>query len=156
MKFLHSNRRTPARRLSLTDGRIGRRSQDIASDRPCAYRAPQWQLTDQPLVEEAGRSEMRRPGARMTGSAYFPERYWAHLIELALDILWQRQLPTAVLLIGRLPGSLMLQAKCSIYMIQILYYPYCCNWPLRLTVPVHGFSYRSKRINLCERELIAL
>lgn len=43
------------------------------------------------------RAEMRRPGTRLIGSvAYFPERYGAQLIQLALNILQQRHTPPAV------------------------------------------------------------
>lgn len=40
---------------------------------------------------------MRRPGTRLIGSvAYFPERYGAQLIQLALNILEQRQTPPPI------------------------------------------------------------
>jgi ribose transport system substrate-binding protein len=43
------------------------------------------------------RAEMRRPGTRLIGSvAYFPERYGPQLIQLALNILDQRQTPPAI------------------------------------------------------------
>ena len=43
------------------------------------------------------RVEMRRPDTRLTGSvAYFPERYGSQLIQLALNILENRQVPPAV------------------------------------------------------------
>jgi ribose transport system substrate-binding protein len=43
------------------------------------------------------RVEMRRPGTRLIGSvAYFPERYSAQLMRLAINILEHRQVPTAV------------------------------------------------------------
>jgi ribose transport system substrate-binding protein len=44
-----------------------------------------------------GRAELRRPGTRLTGSvAYFPERYGASIVALALDILHRRSVPPAV------------------------------------------------------------
>lgn len=44
-----------------------------------------------------GRAELRRPGTRLTGSvAYFPERYGAAIVALALDILHRRPVPPAV------------------------------------------------------------
>ncbi len=45
----------------------------------------------------AARAELRRPGTRLVGSvAYFPERYGEELIPLALNILRQKPVPTAV------------------------------------------------------------
>ena len=44
-----------------------------------------------------GRAEMREPGTRLIGSvAYFPEKYGADLIAVALDILHRRPVPPAV------------------------------------------------------------
>ena len=44
-----------------------------------------------------GRAEMREPGTRLIGSvAYFPEKYGAELIAVALDILHRRPVPPAV------------------------------------------------------------
>jgi len=44
-----------------------------------------------------GRAELRRPGTRLTGSvAYFPEKYGAAILALALDILHRRAVPPAV------------------------------------------------------------
>ena len=43
------------------------------------------------------RSELRRPGRRLIGSiAFFPERYGADLIQLAMDILQKRNVPPAI------------------------------------------------------------
>jgi len=44
-----------------------------------------------------GRAELRRAGTRLTGSvAYFPEKYGAAILALALDILHRRAVPPAV------------------------------------------------------------
>ncbi len=44
-----------------------------------------------------GRAELRRPDTRLIGSvAYFPERYGAAIVALALDILHRRPVPPAV------------------------------------------------------------
>jgi ribose transport system substrate-binding protein len=44
-----------------------------------------------------GRSELRRPGTRLVGSvAYFPEKYGAAIVGVALDILHHRPIPPAV------------------------------------------------------------
>jgi ribose transport system substrate-binding protein len=44
-----------------------------------------------------GRAELRCPGTRLTGSvAYFPEKYGAAIVALALDILNRRLVPPAV------------------------------------------------------------
>ena len=44
-----------------------------------------------------GRAELRRPGTRLTGSvAYFPEKYGAAIVAVALDILNRRPVPPAV------------------------------------------------------------
>jgi ribose transport system substrate-binding protein len=43
------------------------------------------------------RAELRRPGSRLVGSvAYFPERYGEELIPLALNILQQKPVPSAI------------------------------------------------------------
>ncbi len=48
-------------------------------------------------ASQEGRAELRKQGSRLVGSvAYFPERYGDHLIQLALDILNQRQVAPAV------------------------------------------------------------
>jgi ribose transport system substrate-binding protein len=45
----------------------------------------------------AARAEMRNPGTRLVGSvAFFPEKYGAHLIPLALDIAGGKPVPPAV------------------------------------------------------------
>jgi len=44
-----------------------------------------------------GRTEMRQPGTRLVGSvAYFPEKYGAEILRVALDILHHRAVPPAV------------------------------------------------------------
>ena len=44
-----------------------------------------------------GRAELREPGTRMIGSvAYFPEKYGAEIVTVALDILHRRPVPPAV------------------------------------------------------------
>jgi ribose transport system substrate-binding protein len=44
-----------------------------------------------------GRTEMRQPGTRLVGSvAYFPEKYGAEILKVALDILHRRAVPPAV------------------------------------------------------------
>ncbi|PYR59896.1 MAG: LacI family transcriptional regulator [Acidobacteria bacterium] len=44
-----------------------------------------------------GREELRQPGTRLIGSvAYFPERYGAEILAVALDILHRRTVPPAV------------------------------------------------------------
>jgi ribose transport system substrate-binding protein len=44
-----------------------------------------------------GRAELRQPGTRLVGSvAYFPEKYGAEILALALDILHRRPVPPAV------------------------------------------------------------
>jgi ribose transport system substrate-binding protein len=44
-----------------------------------------------------GRTELREPGTRLIGSvAYFPEKYGAEILALALDILHRRSVPPAV------------------------------------------------------------
>jgi ribose transport system substrate-binding protein len=44
-----------------------------------------------------GRAEMREPGTRLIGSVgYFPEKYGAEIVRLALDILNRRPVPPAV------------------------------------------------------------
>ena len=44
-----------------------------------------------------GRAELRQPGTRLIGSvAYFPEKYGAEILALALDILHRRRCPPAV------------------------------------------------------------
>jgi len=44
-----------------------------------------------------GRAELRERGSRLIGSvAYFPEKYGADLITVALDILHRRPVPPAV------------------------------------------------------------
>ena len=44
-----------------------------------------------------GRAELRQPGTRLIGSvAYFPERYGADIVAVALDILHRRSVPPAV------------------------------------------------------------
>jgi ribose transport system substrate-binding protein len=44
-----------------------------------------------------GRAELRQPGTRLIGSvAYFPEKYGADVIAVALDILHKRPIPPAV------------------------------------------------------------
>jgi ribose transport system substrate-binding protein len=44
-----------------------------------------------------GRAELRQPGTRLIGSvAYFPEKYGAEIVALALDILNRRAVPPAV------------------------------------------------------------
>jgi ribose transport system substrate-binding protein len=44
-----------------------------------------------------GRAELREPGTRLVGSvAYFPEKYGAEIVAVALDILHRRAVPPAV------------------------------------------------------------
>ena len=44
-----------------------------------------------------GRDELRQPGTRLIGSvAYFPEKYGAEIVAVALDILHRRPVPPAV------------------------------------------------------------
>ena len=44
-----------------------------------------------------GRAELRQPGTRLIGSvAYFPEKYGAEIVAVALDILNRRPVPPAV------------------------------------------------------------
>jgi ribose transport system substrate-binding protein len=44
-----------------------------------------------------GRAELRTPGTRLIGSvAYFPEKYGAEILAVALDILHRRSVPPAV------------------------------------------------------------
>ena len=44
-----------------------------------------------------GRAELRTPGTRLIGSvAYFPEKYGAEIVAVALDILHRRAVPPAV------------------------------------------------------------
>ena len=44
-----------------------------------------------------GRAELREPGTRLIGSvAYFPEKYGAEIVAVALDILHRRPVPPAV------------------------------------------------------------
>jgi ribose transport system substrate-binding protein len=44
-----------------------------------------------------GRAELREPGTRLVGSvAYFPEKYGAQIVAVALDILHRRPVPPAV------------------------------------------------------------
>jgi len=44
-----------------------------------------------------GRSELRQPGTRLVGSvAYFPEKYGAEIVAVALDLLHRRAVPPAV------------------------------------------------------------
>jgi len=44
-----------------------------------------------------GRAELREPGTRLIGSvAYFPEKYGAEIVAVALDILNRRPVPPAV------------------------------------------------------------
>ncbi len=44
-----------------------------------------------------GRAELRQPGTRLIGSvAYFPEKYGAEILKVALDILHRRPVPPAV------------------------------------------------------------
>jgi ribose transport system substrate-binding protein len=44
-----------------------------------------------------GRAELREPGTRLVGSvAYFPEKYGAQIVGVALDILHRRPVPPAV------------------------------------------------------------
>src|SRR5216117_3782308 len=44
-----------------------------------------------------GRAELRAPGTRLVGSvAYFPEKYGAQIVAVALDILHRRAIPPAV------------------------------------------------------------
>jgi ribose transport system substrate-binding protein len=44
-----------------------------------------------------GRAELRQPGTRLIGSvAYFPERYGAEIVAVALDLLHRRAVPPAV------------------------------------------------------------
>jgi len=44
-----------------------------------------------------GREELRQPGTRLIGSvAYFPEKYGAEIVAVALDILHRRPVPPAV------------------------------------------------------------
>ena len=44
-----------------------------------------------------GRAELRRRGTRLVGSvAYFPEKYGAAIVGVALDILHRRPVPPAV------------------------------------------------------------
>ena len=44
-----------------------------------------------------GRAELRQPGTRLIGSvAYFPEKYGAEIVAVALDILHRRPVPPAV------------------------------------------------------------
>ena len=44
-----------------------------------------------------GRAELRAPGTRLVGSvAYFPEKYGAEIVAVALDILHRRAVPPAV------------------------------------------------------------
>ena len=44
-----------------------------------------------------GREELRQPGTRLIGSvAYFPEKYGAEIVAVALDILNRRAVPPAV------------------------------------------------------------
>ena len=44
-----------------------------------------------------GRAELRQSGTRLVGSvAYFPEKYGAEILTLALDILHHRPVPPAV------------------------------------------------------------
>src|SRR5262249_42229885 len=44
-----------------------------------------------------GRAELRQPGTRLVGSvAYFPEKYGAEIVAVALDILNRRAVPPAV------------------------------------------------------------
>ena len=44
-----------------------------------------------------GRAELRQPGTRLIGSvAYFPEKYGAEIVAVALDLLNRRPVPPAV------------------------------------------------------------
>jgi ribose transport system substrate-binding protein len=44
-----------------------------------------------------GRAELRQPGTRLVGSvAYFPEKYGAEIVAVALDILHRKAVPPAV------------------------------------------------------------
>ena len=44
-----------------------------------------------------GRAELRQPDTRLIGSvAYFPEKYGAEVVAVALDILHRRPVPPAV------------------------------------------------------------
>jgi ribose transport system substrate-binding protein len=44
-----------------------------------------------------GRAGLREPGTRLVGSvAYFPEKYGAEIVAVALDILHRRAVPPAV------------------------------------------------------------
>ena len=50
-----------------------------------------------------GRAELRQPGTRLVGSvAYFPERYGADIVAVALDLLNRRAVPPAVFAIHQL------------------------------------------------------
>ena len=54
-------------------------------------------------AEPEGRAELREPHTRLIGSvAYFPEKYGASLIRLALDILERKPMPPAVFIKHRL------------------------------------------------------
>jgi len=49
------------------------------------------------IASPEGRTEMRQPGTRLVGSvAYFPEKYGAEILRVALDILHHRAVPPAV------------------------------------------------------------
>jgi ribose transport system substrate-binding protein len=61
-----------------------------------AGRAPECAVVGQNCEPEV-RAQLRRPGTRLIGSvAYFPEKYGAGLIRLALDILAGKPVPPAV------------------------------------------------------------
>jgi ribose transport system substrate-binding protein len=61
-----------------------------------AGRAPECAVVGQNCEPEV-RAQLRRPGTRLIGSvAYFPEKYGAGLIRLALDILTGKPVPPAV------------------------------------------------------------
>jgi ribose transport system substrate-binding protein len=61
-----------------------------------AGRVPNCAIMGQNAAPE-GREELRQPGTRLIGSvAYFPEKYGAEIVAVALDILNRRAVPPAV------------------------------------------------------------
>jgi len=61
-----------------------------------AGRVPNCAVMGQNAAPE-GREELRQPGTRLIGSvAYFPEKYGAEIVVVALDILNRRAVPPAV------------------------------------------------------------
>ena len=84
-----------ARRCSSARSTIPARSARCARSRKrdAASRARSWGRTPSP----EGRAELRQPGTRLIGSvAYFPEKYGAEILAVALDILHRRPVPPAV------------------------------------------------------------